>query len=208
MTTTSTATLNGKPPRKQLGDQLDRLDTIIDALADGLPGAVADACKEGARLAVKDAVIEILTNPELRRLIAGIAPAAPVTSNASQPSAIPPEPTPPKTGFWSRAKAKMQSAKDAIVGGCRAAKEGIVTRCRAAKESLISTIGALSVLVPLRRILVVGVGLGAIIGAISYVCPHGLSAFVSGVAGACAVITAQVVAGFVRLSRMFGFGTD
>ena len=96
MTDTTTATLNGKAPRKQLGDQLDRLDSIIAALADGLPGAVADACKEGARAAVKDAVIEILTNPELRGLIAGIAPSAPVTSNATPHSASPPEPTPSK----------------------------------------------------------------------------------------------------------------
>ncbi len=28
-----TATLNGRPPRKQLGDQLDRLDSILDVLA-------------------------------------------------------------------------------------------------------------------------------------------------------------------------------
>ncbi|MCE9561844.1 MAG: hypothetical protein K8U57_07300 [Planctomycetes bacterium] len=56
----ATSTLNGKPQRKQLGDQLDRLDSIIDALAEGLPGAVADACRDGARLAVKDAIIEIL----------------------------------------------------------------------------------------------------------------------------------------------------
>ena len=41
---------NGKP-RKQLSDQLDRLDSIIDALAEGLPGAVTDACREGARAA-------------------------------------------------------------------------------------------------------------------------------------------------------------
>ena len=60
---TATAT-NGKPQRKQLSDQLDRLDGIIDALAEGLNGAVADAAREGTRLAVKDAIVEIMTNPE------------------------------------------------------------------------------------------------------------------------------------------------
>src|SRR4051812_19026608 len=63
---TATVTTNGRRARKQLSDQLDRLDAILDALAEGLPGAVADACREGARQAVKDAVVEILTNPELR----------------------------------------------------------------------------------------------------------------------------------------------
>ena len=50
---TATATMNGKPRRKQLADQLDRLDGIIDALAEGLNGAVADAAREGTRQAVK-----------------------------------------------------------------------------------------------------------------------------------------------------------
>jgi hypothetical protein len=56
----SATTTNGKP-RKQLSDQLDRLDGIIDALADGLNQAVIDAAREGTRLAVKDAIVEIMT---------------------------------------------------------------------------------------------------------------------------------------------------
>ena len=44
---TATVTANGKP-RKQLSEQLDRMDTIIDALADALPEAVTDAVREGA----------------------------------------------------------------------------------------------------------------------------------------------------------------
>ena len=57
---------NDKPTRKQLSDQLDRLDSILDALSDGLNGAVADAAREGTRLAVKDAIVEIMTDPTLR----------------------------------------------------------------------------------------------------------------------------------------------
>ena len=68
----ATDTMNGKPQRKQLADQLDRLDGIIDALAAGLNQAVADAAREGTRLAVKDAIVEIMTNPELRALLAGL----------------------------------------------------------------------------------------------------------------------------------------
>ncbi|QJW94685.1 hypothetical protein [Frigoriglobus tundricola] len=67
---TATACTNGKPQRRQLADQLDRLDAIIDALAEGLNGAVADACREGTRLAVKDAIVEIMTNPQLRAMLA------------------------------------------------------------------------------------------------------------------------------------------
>jgi hypothetical protein len=74
MTMSATATMNGRPQRKQLSDQLDRLDTINDALAEALPGAVADACKEGARAAVKDAIVEIMTNAEFHSLLGKIRP--------------------------------------------------------------------------------------------------------------------------------------
>ncbi len=36
----SNASVNGRPPRKQLGDQIDRLDGILDGLANGLNEAV------------------------------------------------------------------------------------------------------------------------------------------------------------------------
>ena len=80
MSATATV-ISNRAPRKQQSDQLDRLDAIIDVLAEGLPEAVAQACREGARQAVKDAVVEILTNPELRALFQalnkGAAPAPP-----------------------------------------------------------------------------------------------------------------------------------
>ena len=47
--------LNGRPRRKQLSDQLDRFDGIIDALANGLPEAVAAATREGAKQAAASA---------------------------------------------------------------------------------------------------------------------------------------------------------
>jgi hypothetical protein len=53
---TETTTDNDKPRRKQLSDQLDRLDGILDALGEGLNEAVTDAAREGTRLAVKDAI--------------------------------------------------------------------------------------------------------------------------------------------------------
>ena len=82
-------TTSGKPQRKQLSDQLDRLGGVIDALAEGLNGAVADAAREGTRLAVKDAIVEIMTNPELRALIAPAAPAsAPTPESASAPATV------------------------------------------------------------------------------------------------------------------------
>ena len=39
---TATTVSNAMPRRKQLSDQLDRLDSILDALSDGLNGAVIE----------------------------------------------------------------------------------------------------------------------------------------------------------------------
>jgi hypothetical protein len=65
---TTTMMSNGRL-RKSLADQIDRLDAILDGLADGLNEAVATAVKDAVMLAVKEAVQailkEILTNPEL-----------------------------------------------------------------------------------------------------------------------------------------------
>ena len=92
--------LNGKP-RRQLADQLDRLDeqlqrhdAILDALAEGLNGAVAEATKEGTKEAVTAAVIELLTNADLRAALHKASGPA----MAAAPSA------------WERSKSKVRQA--------------------------------------------------------------------------------------------------
>lgn len=195
----STATMtNGKPARKQLADQLDRLDSIIDLLADGLPQAVADATREGARQAVRDVILELLTNPELRTLIAGLAPAA-QPAVASEPLTTPTtpssEPAPAKSEFWGRVKEK-----------CKAAKDATVRKCRAAKTAVINTARNLSAIMPLKKMLLVGAGVGVAVAAVSYVCPHTVSAVVSGVCGAATAVAVQVGRWFRRSAGLFGFG--
>jgi hypothetical protein len=85
-----TTTTNGRA-RKSLAEQIDRLDAILDGLAENLNAAVADAVagavKEAVTVAVQEAVhaavLEVLTNAELRRRLAvpqtpAIRPSAPV----------------------------------------------------------------------------------------------------------------------------------
>src|SRR5262249_9639908 len=59
--------------KKTLAGQLDRLDTIIDALDEALPGAVADAVQQAVSAAVKQAaeavLREVLGNPGLLRAL-------------------------------------------------------------------------------------------------------------------------------------------
>jgi hypothetical protein len=65
-----TATMNGKA-RKSLSDQLDRLDSILDVLANGLNEAIADAVKNAVSDAVQQVLTEVLTNAELQNCLRG-----------------------------------------------------------------------------------------------------------------------------------------
>jgi hypothetical protein len=169
-----TATLNGKPTRKQLGDQLDRLDGIIDVLADALPQAVADACKEGAKQAVKDALLELLGNPDVRILLAGgVAPPPPPTPTSP--------PVDPKPSWWGRLKEKVKALKDAVVA-----------RTRTAAIAVALTARTLTAVLPLKRIALVAGAVGLTVGIVSLVCPPLVAAAVTAVGGAVASATAQV----------------
>lgn len=191
MTATATPSTNGRPQRKQLGDQLDRLDSIIDALAEGLPGAVADACRDGARQAVKDVILELLTNPELRTLIAGLAPPA-------QPSAAPADPAtagPAKPSLWTRLKAKAAAARAAAV-----------QKCAAASAAVAAFVRPVAAVVPLKKVVLIGTGVGVAAGVLSYACPHGLSAVIAGVGAACTAVAAQAAVWVRRSLAVFGLG--
>ena len=108
--------------RKQLSDQLDRFDQILDGLAEGLNGAMADAAREGTRLAVKDAIVEILTNPDLRAAIQGTGP-VPVTAE--------PAPPPAPTSAWAKVKDLLRRARAALAGAVRAARSFVVRKVSA-----------------------------------------------------------------------------
>ena len=180
-------TLNGKPQRKQLGDQLDRLDGIIDVLADAIPGAVADATREGARQAVREVVAELLASPELRTLIAEL-------SRRDTPAPAPdPTPTPRKPSAWSRIKEKFA-----------ATKEVASRRCRAARSAATVAVKALSSVMPLGRVLAVGGAVGLAVGAVGYACPPAVSAAAAGAGAAFAAVAAQAGRWLWRSAAMLG----
>lgn len=190
MTATATPSTNGRPHRKQLGDQLDRLDSIIDALAEGLPGAVADACRDGARQAVKDVILELLTNPELRTLIAGFTPPAPPAAHAEPATAAPAKPS-----LWGRLKS--------MAGAVKAVAVAKYTAVSAAVAAFVRPVAAV---VPVKKVLLVGTGVGVAVGAVSYLCPHGLSAAIAGAGAACTAVAAQAAVWVRRSLAAFGLG--
>src|SRR3954454_7615914 len=74
MSNLSPPSVNRKAPRKRVAEQLDRLDTIIDVLADGLNETVADVVKQ----AVAASLQTLLSNPALLcNLAAKVTPPLP-----------------------------------------------------------------------------------------------------------------------------------
>lgn len=171
------ATINGAPRRKQLSEQLDRFDALLDGLAEGLNDAIGDAVRDGTRLALKDAVIEILTDPTLRSKLQQ----ASVSERPAQASA-------PRPGFFAWLKAKtsaiLNGAKKAIgfVGAAAANVIGTVV------ETVRRPACFLQLIASLKHLLYVGVGAGLAITIVSFFAPHAVSAAMSGIGGAIAAM--------------------
>jgi hypothetical protein len=106
-----TSTTKNGTGRRQLSDQIDRLDGVIDALDVGLKGAVTDAVEAVVAVAVKEAVqgvlLEVLTNPALRQKIQEASAPAPRQDEAARPAG----------SWWSRACSKVRSAARSFAGG-------------------------------------------------------------------------------------------
>ena len=177
--------VNGRPQRKQLSEQLDRLDSIIDGLCDGLPEAVAAAAREGTRAAVKDAILEVMTNPEIRGMIQTLAPAP-----AAAPVAPPITSEPRMPSLWSRIKAKAAATRNAVV-----------ERYRTTKEAVTTTTRTLSTLMPLRRMVLVAFGVGTVVTLLGFVAPAGVAAVLAGIGGVVTAGVAQVGSWFRRSLR-------
>ena len=167
----ATMTANGKP-RKQLSDQLDRLDAIIDALGEALPEAVTDAARAGSRQAVLDAITEVLTSPELKGFMQSMPP-----PNVTNPV----EPVTPKPGPWARFKARIAAARAAV----RERYHGYWT-------TVTTSVNLLASVVPLKKVLFVSAAVGVAVAVVGYLCPHEVAAMMGGIAGACAAVAAQV----------------
>ena len=187
----ATATLNGKMPRKQLSDQLDRMDTLIDGLADALPEAVADACRDGARQAVKDAVLEILASPELRALITEVVSAR----------ATPPQPVETKPPLWTRLRTKLESLRTRLTAPIRSAKQAVTTRFQNVTTLASIAAGMLTTVLPSKSTLLAGIAIGVTVGMIGYASSHLIAAMIGGVGATGVAVIAKVGRWFRRDTR-------
>jgi hypothetical protein len=176
----TTTISNAKPPRKQLSDQLDRLDSILDGLGDGLNGAVADASREGTRLAVKDAIVEMMTDPTLRSKLHQATtpetPAEPVHANN-------------KPGFWQRMKTYTGKAVESVRCTASNAMTAVKNKVKALSRKAAETVQSIRDLGTLKTTALV---VALTVAVISFMAPHVASAAVAGISSAVAVVAVRI----------------
>jgi hypothetical protein len=185
---TTTTTDNDKPRRKQLSDQLDRLDGIIDALGEGLNGAVADAAREGTRLALKDAIVEIMTDSTLRATLHQAT--APEPSNEPAPKTQP--------GLWAR----LKSGAGRVVQSVRQMAAKAVTRVQREVKAVVN--GVVAAARPLGRLggwKTLALGVGIVVAAVGSVAPGAVVAGLRAIGGAAATAAVQVGSWARRIAR-------
>ena len=174
---TTTMVHNGKV-RKTLAEQLDRLDRILDGLAEALNEAVADAVREAVGAAVREAVQatvqEVLTNPALRDRL---------RPSEGEPGA---GPQPGGRGrlyaalVWGKAARALRDWWAAAVAGLSAAGGRVVAGLRGVRARVG---GLLAVLWRFRLPVAGAAGVGVLVGLGCYLAGPAVSSAVGGLGG-------------------------
>jgi hypothetical protein len=190
----TTATMNGNV-RKNLSEQIDRLDTILDGLSDGLSGAVADAVRESVATVVKEVVqnvlIEVLTNPAVLERLRG-TPAAP-TASAAKPGRV----------------AQVVSQVNAwAAAGWAKVRQVIATGRQRLMQAPAVALAHGRVIWAFRRPLLVAVGAGVASGVAAYHAGPWFAATAASLAGFTAVAAAQLSATLRRVMEMYTTRSD
>jgi len=193
------ATATAKP-RKQLADQLDRLDGIIDLLADGLPAAVADATRAGTR----QALVELLADPDvLARLKSVLMPDAQALSARVEPTDMTARPS-----RFARLKIAVHNAAVKAVNFAKRGLAVAASRVLSVATTVSSRIRAavlrrFRVDVPVVRYAATALAVGALAAAMGNAVPQELGAAL-GALGAAGSAFALLVVARVRRARHAG----
>ena len=180
-------TTNGRTQRTSLATQIDRLDLILDNLSEGLQEAVAEAVKTAVTRAVEAALVEVLTNPELRRHLMPEPPVAKARASGtfwtkaawfaqscwkSTQSVL--------SGLWSAAQTL---ARQALVAGQCASQRAQRRLTNIGRWIWWSAVDASRFFRQVRRSLVVALGVGVMVGVGCFVAGPMVASAVSGFAG-------------------------
>ena len=189
---------NGRPARKTLASQIDRLDTMLEGLSENLNEAVADAVRAAVVVAVREAVqavlTEVVTNPEVLARLRDALP--PPTLPVARP-ALGPSLKERLARAWSWLAAKVRTAVGSFQGGLNRLGE----RATYVKERVQQAGQAvwLRLLRPFGGQLLLTVGVGVAAGVAAFLAAPWLAALLSGLDG---FMTAVVVQGGVLLLRL------
>src|SRR5262245_49590357 len=211
--TTETATKNGRLPRATLAGQIDRLDTILDGLAEALNESVADAVRktvgEVVREAVGEAVREVLEDSNLVRAAVARHSAAEAMPDDAQPKRTLAEALGDALGWvvalaappvlysgkalswaWSWCLQKVRQALSPLAPLCESASaafNGLAWLCGLAWQSRAACLASL--------------GVGAAVGLIAYVCGPLTSSALAALGSTCLCLAGSAIAG---LAQAFG----
>jgi hypothetical protein len=201
---------NGRVARKSLASEIDRLDSLLEGLAENLNEAVATAVKDAVSQAVREAVNaviqEVLTNPELLRRL---------QPQPEPPPAPAPAPRPPNRSRetlrhawnWTQGTvAQKASAAGRMLGQARSwigsqlrqSCAALCQRCRQAvsrgAQAWEGATHLLPVLWQCRRPLLLALAVGLVLAVGCYLAGPFVAATVSGLAGFAASLTVSAVA--------------
>jgi hypothetical protein len=220
-----TTNLNhARMPRKSLGEQIDRLDGILDGLAEALNGAVADAVRDAVGLAVRQAVAstvrELLGQPHLLRAALALhepqeampAPEAPAQRRSLKAALLGclqrllSQAGERAAGARSRLRGAWSSCLARIKGACGCVRGRYRSLCEAAAGAFGRMRSLACRLWRRRRGCLLALAAGAIAGAGGYHAGPLLAGLLSGLSGAALSAAGMVLWPLRRLTR--GGGTS
>ena len=184
--------------RPSLGEQINRLDSMLDGLSEGLNEAVADAVKAGVGTAVKETVqavlTEVLTNPEIRaRLFPAAMPAAKLAATDTDAMG-----TPNLAGtvqrsrtWWQRVRACIAYMRAACVGLVRTARTSISHACQSTCDHFAAAWVNCGMLWPFKFQILFALLIGVSVGIGACHAEPWIAALASGVGGFVTTLTVQ-----------------
>lgn len=189
-----TPTLNGKPPRKSLASQLDRLDRVLEALEDGLNQTGAQVVREAVTVAVHQAIqaviVEVMVQPELLRQLSAV--------NAPVPTAVIHEPAVASRveAIWAGLRRKLS----VVWKGLRSRLSNIGTRLRSKLPRVGERVReAGRTAWKQRGVVAVSAGIGLALGLTGYAAGPIVSSLALGLVSAALSLGAFVLSPFVKL---------
>jgi hypothetical protein len=209
----STTTLNNGV-RKTLASQLDRLDMILDGLAENLNEAVAMAAANGVKeivnVAVQEAVsaalVEILTNAEVQKRLINVQPTPTMIHLREKARSCWSWVVRAAKGTWTKIVMASNKVKEMGSSLVKVAS----TKVQQARKKIVRSIrrgwmlmSALAVLAKrFRTQLVVAVGVGVLVGVVCYFAGREIASLGCGLA----VFVGSLATGVTnRLRRMLPF---